>query len=246
MNWREPVLNLLKVPPVPSPPPGSKPRVFRAAPNYLTLRIIVWSFAQVFALIGLIIALFVFSNAMHRAPRGVVIAYRLFETFGFAAFVAQLLYGLAVVRLDYEMRWYMVSDRSIRIREGIGIIREKTIALANIQNIGIRQGPLQRLLGISDVEVKTAGGGGHEDPRKKQMGEPMHIAYFRGVDNAEEIRSIVMEGVRRQRNTGLGDPDEHHQHEPRGRVSGELESALEVLLTEARRLRTAAEGQIRT
>jgi uncharacterized membrane protein YdbT with pleckstrin-like domain len=126
----------------------------------------------------------------------------------------------------------MLSDRAIRIREGITTVREKTIVLANVQNLSIRQGPLQRLLGIADVEVKTAGGGGESsDGRgKKSMAEPLHVAYFRGVDNAEQIRDLVLEGVRRQKDAGLGDPDEPA---PRDDAS----AAVAEVLAEARALR---------
>jgi uncharacterized membrane protein YdbT with pleckstrin-like domain len=108
------------------------------------------------------------------------------------------------------------------------------VALANVQNIAIRQGPLQRALGIADVEVKTAGGGGSQSDmeRKKSGAEPMHVAYFRGVDNAEEIRDLVREGARVQRNTGLGDPDEQE-------TAPDARSAVEELLREARALRAA-------
>jgi uncharacterized membrane protein YdbT with pleckstrin-like domain len=135
----------------------------------------------------------------------------------------------------------LVSDRAIRIREGITTIREKTVALANIQNIAIRQGPLQRFLGIADVEVNTAGGGGAgEGQKKKGPSEPMHVAYFRGVDNAEAIRDLLREGVRRQRDAGLGDPDEPHAavHGPSSAdEAGDVREAMAVLLDEARALR---------
>ena len=36
----------------------------------------------------------------------------------------------------------------------------------------------------------------------------MHLAYFRGVQNAAEIRDLMLERLRRWRDTGLGDPDE--------------------------------------
>lgn len=56
--------------------------------------------------------------------------------------------------------------------------------------------------------------------------------YFRGVDNAEAIRDIVREGVRRQKDSGLGDPDEpvHAPH-----------SGAEELLAEARLTRQMLE-----
>ena len=44
-------------------------------------------------------------------------------------------FALALVRLDFEKRWYLVTDRSLRVREGVVNVREMTIMFANIQNI---------------------------------------------------------------------------------------------------------------
>ncbi len=232
MSWRNLVLRVCRVPHDPEPPPGSPPRVFRAAKNYYTFRLISWAIAQFFALLGIVMAIAFVSFTKLPSQVRTVLAF--VEGAGSGLFITQFLYSLAVLRLDYELRWYMVSDRAIRIREGILTVREKTIAFANIQNIGIKQGPLQRFLGIADVEVKTAGGGDAGAEHKKgSFAEPMHIAYFRGVDNANEIRDLVREGVRRQRNSGLGDPDEPH-HEP-----DDMKDAVSLLLDEARNLRRA-------
>lgn len=231
MSWRDTVLGMMRVPPEPEPPPGSPPRVFRAAPNFYKLRLIRWAFTQLLAVFGLLWAIYFISwIAGSRVPWWVVWMFRIGEIFAWAAFLFELVLGITIVRLDYELRWYMLSDRAIRIREGIATVREKTIALANVQNLAVRQGPLQRLLGIADVEVKTAGGGGSDGGHegKKGTAEPMHVAYFRGVDNAEEIRDLVLEGVRMQRNTGLGDPEEDDASE-----------AVAELLAEARRFRSA-------
>lgn len=233
MSWRSIVLRVCRVPHDPEPPPGSPPRVFRAARNYYTFRLISWAIAQFFALLGILVAIGFFS--FMNVPARVRTGFAFFEGIGIVIFIIQFFYSLAVLRLDYELRWYMVSDRAIRIREGILTVREKTIAFANIQNIGIKQGPLQRFLGIADVEVKTAGGGdASSDHTRGSFAEPMHIAYFRGVDNANEIRDLVREGVRRQRNSGLGDPDEPHQG------PDDLKDAVSLLLDEARKLRRAA------
>jgi uncharacterized membrane protein YdbT with pleckstrin-like domain len=235
MSWREPFLRLMRVPAYPARPPGSPPQVFRAAPAFLTLRLLRWGVTQMVALAGLLWALqFIRWVDQSRAPEFVVWLLRAGEVFGWVAFVFEFVCGWLIVRLDYEMRWYMLSDRAIRIREGVATVREKTIALANVQNLSIRQGPLQRFLGIADVEVKTAGGGGSSGPHegKKKGGEPMHVAYFRGVANAEEIRDLVREGVRRQRNAGLGDPEERVP-------DGDMNAAAVDLLREARALRAA-------
>jgi uncharacterized membrane protein YdbT with pleckstrin-like domain len=236
LSLRDTLLRYLKVPPTPEPPPGTPPRVFRAAPNFLKLRLIRWGLAQIAAVAGVFWAINFFSFLESRGvPDFAVFMMRLGEAFGIAALVFNAVLGWMLVRLDYDLRWYMLSDRAIRIREGIRTIREKTIALANIQNIAIKQGPLQRFLGIADVEVKTAGGGGGtsgESGQKGHVGEPMHVAYFRGVDNAVEIRDLLREGVRRQKNAGLGDPDEE-VHVP----ADDVEGAIQELLSEARALR---------
>lgn len=234
MSWRNFTLRLLRVPPTPEPPPGSPPRVFRAAPNFFILRVIRFTLAQLLAIAGLLFAiLFVAVVSTKGMPRAVIRLLQAGEVFAWVVFFAEFTLGWMILRLDYELRWYMLSDRAIRIREGIATVREKTVALANVQNIAIRQGPLQRLLGIADVEVKTAGGGNKfSETERKKGGEPMHVAYFRGVANAEEIRDLVREGVRVQRNTGLGDPDEH-EHAP-----DDARAAVAELLREARALRS--------
>lgn len=239
MSWRDTVLRVMRVPPTPTPPPGSPPRIFRAAPNFYALRLIRFGLTQLAALIGLLWALyFVKMVATTNVPRLVIVLLQIGEVIGVAVLVVQFLAGWMLVRLDYELRWYMLSDRALRIREGIATVREKTMALANVQNISIRQGPLQRLLGIADVEVKTAGGGGGQGPeshKKGALAEPMHVAYFRGVDNPQEIRDLIAEGVRRQRDAGLGDPGDHHEV---AEVEPAADAAAE-LLREARALRAA-------
>ncbi|MEO8380687.1 MAG: PH domain-containing protein [Acidobacteriota bacterium] len=241
MNWRATLLRLLRVPHEPEPPPGSPPRQFRAAPNFFKLRLLQWGLTHVVVLVGLTWATwFVRFVASTPAPRPVVWLLVAAELFGWTAFLLGLVFGGLMVRLDYELRWYMLSDRAIRIREGVATVREKTIALANVQNLAIRQGPLQRILGIADVEVKTAGGGSGHEATKKHTAEPMHVAYFRGVDNAEQIRDLVRAGVRLQRNAGLGDPEEHQHHTPHPHVTPEdTRAAVEELLREARALRAA-------
>ena len=238
MSWRDTVLRAMRVPPTPEPPPGSPPRVFRAAPNFFKLRLLHFGLTQLLVIFGLVWAIwFVHMVARSGAPMPVVWVLRIFEAFGMAAIALRFVFGWALVRLDYELRWYMLSDRALRIREGVTTIREKTVALANIQNISIKQGPLQRYLGIADVEVKTAGGGGEsgDSHQKGNLAEPMHVAYFRGVDNPEEIRDLVREGVRRQRDAGLGDPDEvAEEHD-------DLPGAVAELLGEARALRRTVE-----
>jgi membrane protein YdbS with pleckstrin-like domain len=107
------------------------------------------------------------------------------------------------IHLRYDSTWYVLSDRSMRIRRGIWNIHETTITYENIQNVSVSQGPLQRHYGISDVRVETAGGGSGEAP-----GVTGHQGILEGIDNAEEIRQLIMAKWQHSKSTGLGEnPD---------------------------------------
>jgi membrane protein YdbS with pleckstrin-like domain len=221
-GWRAFVLRLMRVSERPSLPPGSRPRVFRASQRYFSFRMLTWWIGQIFFLVLVIAADLIAANVARNGTPAAAMAVRVVFVVTLIGLILRTTLGYAIMKLDYELRWYMISDRAIRIREGIVTVREKTIALANIQNTVVRQGPLQRLFRIADVEVTTAGGGGGAAQQKGQQSsltEPMHVGVFRGVDNAQEIRSVILEGVRRHRGTGLGDSDE---------VQNE-DSALELL-----------------
>ncbi len=212
----EPVLErvitrVLRVPPCPEPPAGSAGslQVFNAARGFYRYRVVGWVLRQAATAVGLIAGL----TLLARIELGPIVLasglIRFAEMLGVAAFLGQLLPSFLLVGLDYRYRWYMVTDTSLRIREGLMTIREQTLTFANIQNLSVRQGPLQRLFGISDLRVRTAGGG-ERDSGDTDRGETanMHLGYFRGVDNAGEIRDLIIARMRRLRDTGLGDPDE--------------------------------------
>jgi membrane protein YdbS with pleckstrin-like domain len=128
------------------------------------------------------------------------------KIFSALVYLVQIPVTYAVRRLDYEMRWYLVTDRSLRLRFGVWQVSEATMSFANIQQVVVSQGPLQRLLGLADVKVKSAGGGGggHYNHRAVDM----HAGLFHSVSNATEIRNLIQERLRRFREAGLGDPDE--------------------------------------
>jgi uncharacterized membrane protein YdbT with pleckstrin-like domain len=146
------------------------------------------------------------------------------------------LFALALVRLDFDKRWYVITDRSLRIREGIFHVREMTVTFANIQNISISQGPVQRFLDISDLRVDTAGGGGGSQQERAAQGqENLHTAWFRGINNAHEIRALIQQRLRQHKDAGLGDHDD--LAEAHAVVSTpEIVAALREICGEARAL----------
>jgi membrane protein YdbS with pleckstrin-like domain len=106
------------------------------------------------------------------------------------------------IHLRYDTTWYVLSDRTMRIRRGIWSIGETTITYENIQNVSLKQGPVQRYFGIADVQVQTAGGGSSHGKGPVSHG---HEGVLEGVDNAEAIRALIMEKWRASKSAGLGD-----------------------------------------
>lgn len=108
------------------------------------------------------------------------------------------------IHLRYDTTWYVLSDRSMRIRRGIWNIHETTITYDNIQNVAIRQGPVQRYFGISNVLVETAGGGA-KTSEGHQSTVAGHSGLLEGIENAEEVRDVILRKWRESRTAGLGD-----------------------------------------
>ena len=116
------------------------------------------------------------------------------------------------------------------------------MSFANVQQVTVSQNPLQRLLKLADVRVQSAGGGGQEHGKSEE--HSMHIGVFHSVDNAVEIRDLVLERLRRFRAAGLGDPDDF------GALTDDKKTAVDVsssdTLTAARELLEAARALRRT
>jgi len=195
------LLGLLNVPEAPEPPDGSPDsiQVFRAGRKYYLWSVLVWAAAIVAAGFALLSASIPLVVAMQRgsgwagALAGVALV-ALWSVFGGVAGVTFL-----SRRLNYGLRWYIVTDRSLRIRSGIFQINELTMTYSNIQEIRVASGPLQQALGIADVEVQAAGGGGDRQHRSG------HTGRFNGVSNANEIRDLIVDRLRHYRDSGLGE-----------------------------------------
>jgi uncharacterized membrane protein YdbT with pleckstrin-like domain len=237
---------LLRLPPAPEPPPGDEAtaRVFRAAPKYFNYRLVVWCLVSAFFLcivaaqvIGTI-AVFIETSGRH-SSRTPVFVFGIGTFITFCIIVFARLISLLVLRLDYERRWYIVTDRSLRIREGVWIVREMTITFANIQNLAVSQGPIQRALGLFDLRVETAGGGGGGQSGHGHPGLNLHAACFRGIDNASEVKELIQQRLRALKDSGLG----HHEERETpvaGGSSPHLIEALRAVHAEACALRAAA------
>lgn len=269
------VLRWLRLSERPDSPPGSGSEllVFRSSKRQLWVDAARWLMKQLGALVGLLVSLaflgtfdlpigFAGIDFVRDVFRdGVEVGFlhvegdpwvlvKLFELGAIGVYGVQFLFGAFFVKLAWEVRWYLVSEESLRIREGLVRVHERTMTVANVQNLSVRRGPLQRLLGIADLEVRTAGGGAKESGDSAGEGsDDLHLARFRGVEDPDGLRDRIRAAVERHRGPGLGegtheDRPTFSREEPTGLRDDRILEAAGSLLTEARALRITAQRTV--
>ena len=135
-QWaKDTVLRLARVPAEPHVPEGGDEsvRVFNAGRNYFAWRLILWGVANTAIASGLLMA-FGFSF-IPKLPPLVRTIWLALVAGAVGVFVASIPITYFLQRLNYEIRWYIVTDRSLRIRSGVVWLREMTMTFANIQAI---------------------------------------------------------------------------------------------------------------
>ncbi len=194
------VVSLLRVPE--EPPalparPGESVERFRPSPDYLRyLKFWFW-----IGLLPMDIAIGAGWLALLRADPGWAAALAA-PAFAIAVLPDVLVYiGL---HLRYDTTWYAMTPRSLRIRRGILVLEEMTITFENVQEVTVRQGPVQRWFGIADVVVRTAGAAPRIGPHGER-GRSMNQGVIGGVADAGRVRDVIMHRVRASRSAGLGD-----------------------------------------
>lgn len=108
-------------------------------------------------------------------------------------------FTLVATRVDYELRHFLVGDRSLRVSEGAIVHREVTLSYANVQNLEVTQGPLERLFGFQNLTVTTAGA--DQTPGL----ENSHSVTLVGLDDAEAVRTLILGMLHQAKDAGLGE-----------------------------------------
>ncbi|HEU4577612.1 MAG TPA: PH domain-containing protein [Polyangiaceae bacterium] len=231
---KETLLELLQAPAQPPEPPLGSPdsvQVFRASPRYLTLQLIrhfgSMGAALLFELLGW--------ATLVPVPGGKTV-FAVVATLIVGSTLLLMVVRYFLIRIDYDMRFYVLTDRSLRIRRGAWTVEESTYTFANVQNITLHQGPLERWLGITHLQVETAGG---STPRGgSDAAEGLnHQGRLDGIDpdTATELRDRILRHIREYRDAGLGD-------EPaRTRQASVISSAslLRAIVDELKQIRPA-------
>lgn len=196
---KETVLRLFRAPSGPPEAPTGQHadvRIVRASPSFLRYRMLTVYFTAFFIALGVL-----GTGIVGFAAPPVWIATALLVVL----FVPSLLLSYFSTRVDYDLRYYVLTDRSVRVREGAWNVQEKTITFANVQNVRVEQGPLERLFGFSNVRIDTAGGGVVQ-AGKHAVAMP-HGVTLSGLEQAGEIRDAILAKVRVRSDAGLGDHD---------------------------------------
>lgn len=194
---------------VPRDPPelpaydGHEPEKFKPSPKYLAMQ------KFLFWIVLVIIDVAILGGWIALAIAQPLVGGLLFIPMLIVAVVPDIIAYVAI-HLRYDTMWYVMSDRSIRIRRGIWIIHETTITFENIQNVTVSQGPLQRWFGVATVVIQTAGGGGGGGHPSQQAGHS-HMGLIEGVADAPRLRDMFLAKMRVSRGAGLGD-DHHVEH----------------------------------
>lgn len=105
-----------------------------------------------------------------------------------AGAIALALAGILVAALVAWLRWsstsYEVREGSLRFRTGLLSPDETAIPLGRVQGLDTAQGPVQRLFGVHQLHVQTAGGGAEgeivlravSDARARELREATGLA----------------------------------------------------------------------
>ena len=227
------VLAFLAVPSAPEVPEGAADsvRVFRAGDKYYAWLVFEWAVLSAVLFVGLLATSVPLTVGASKAPPWAHALLIALLVVVWTAFGLGLIVTFLARRINFRMRWYIVTDRSLRIRSGVFAVKELTMTYRNIQEIRVTAGPLQNALGLANVEVHAAGGGGDG-----KHGGGGHVGKLEGLSNANEIRDLMVERLRQYRDSGLGDTPQLES--AAGHAASEA-LAAHAILDEVRALRAA-------
>jgi membrane protein YdbS with pleckstrin-like domain len=78
---------------------------------------------------------------------------------GSAVWVGSFLATLWLPNFEYEAFGYRWEENALHIVRGVLVRSVVSVPASRIQHVDVRQGPLERFLGLSHIDVHTASGG---------------------------------------------------------------------------------------
>ena len=68
------------------------------------------------------------------------------------------IYGIASPQVFYRRYRYRIDDEKAEIRRGVVVISHTLIPIERIHQVQVSKGPVNRIFGLADVNITTAGG----------------------------------------------------------------------------------------
>ena len=115
-------------------------------------------------------------------------------------FVILMIFAYIVARLTYHFYRYELTDNEYRAERGIIWKRYVSIPYERIQNVDIYRGIIDRLLGLSDLQIHTAGYGAVGSAMRLKLGSEGRLP---GLDRqeAELIRDELIKRAKGSKQT---------------------------------------------
>lgn len=205
-----PLFRFLRLPLTPPAPiAGAELRqVLQPARRTHHLRLLKWTAAQVSALMGvlLLITAIDFTQWLPAWLRFVEVFNRWDDFTDYlpaewrwvglllvvGGFLTQAAFSFLALWAERHTTWYVISDQGVQLQHGVWTTHETSLRFANIQQVSLRQGVLQRLIGLADVVVSTAGGrrsaDDDEDAKRKNQGQLRDLDYTQAQRLLETLR----------------------------------------------------------
>lgn len=124
---------------------------------------------------------------------------------GFFIFPIGLIFFVIIVELFVHLTYinwkYEFTPNSLKIEKGVIIKSYKSIPYERVQNVDITRGILARILGLSSIEIQTAGYSMHYNSRRGGHSEG-HLPGL-SVEAAEHIREFLMKKISGKKSSGL-------------------------------------------
>ena len=120
----------------------------------------------------------------------------------------------------------------IYVKKGLVSVTKKHVPFRTITNILSRAGPFDRLFGIGNIEIETAGSG-----RTTAAGQPAPDEKIEGIVFYEEVRDFILQELRKFRDPYVTGTEVVRQYEdPVPRHSDSLDDEILLTLREIRDL----------
>ena len=187
----------------PPPPPASVAPIVQPGPRLLHPKAV-----QLFFIRGVFIWLFI---AVFVAPSIFLTMFSddagtaAFAVIAFLIFIGVTTSG-SYIWAKYSYKFYKYELTENEFKKELGVIRKKyvTIPYDRIQNIDMHRGIIDRLLGITGLDLQTAGSSGSSS-RRRGMFRGEAEGYIPGLahEDAEALREEIMSHVKETSGHGV-------------------------------------------